>query len=219
MYIYLYLKRHNITGLKYLGKTTKDPYSYNGSGKYWLRHLKKHGTDITTKILYQTQSNEDFRLVGEYFSKKWNIVKSKQFANLMTETGTGGAQTGQAALNISIGVKQSYINNPDLRRQRSESMKNYKRTPEHAKNLKLAIQKYQKNHSGVNSPFYNIPRSDEDKQSISTGTKKGMINSGANQKISESWLNRKIIECPHCDVKSKNVSNMNRWHFDNCKHK
>ena len=48
--IYLYIKTHNKTGLKYFGKTIFDPYSYNGSGKYWRRHLKKYGCDITTKI-------------------------------------------------------------------------------------------------------------------------------------------------------------------------
>ena len=40
MIIYLYLKQHNITGLKYFGKTEQNPYKYKGSGIYWLRHLK-----------------------------------------------------------------------------------------------------------------------------------------------------------------------------------
>jgi hypothetical protein len=40
--IYLYLKKHNKTGLKYLGKTiSNDPYSYQGSGKVWRRHIEK----------------------------------------------------------------------------------------------------------------------------------------------------------------------------------
>jgi hypothetical protein len=42
MTIYLYVKTHNNTGMKYLGKTTKpDPHKYPGSGKRWTRHLKK----------------------------------------------------------------------------------------------------------------------------------------------------------------------------------
>jgi hypothetical protein len=28
-----------------------------------------------------------------------------------------------------------------------------------------------------------------------------------------------IIICPHCKFESKNQGNMNRYHFDNCKHK
>ena len=40
----LYVKTHQVTGLKYLGQTSKsDPHKYTGSGKYWLRHIKQHG--------------------------------------------------------------------------------------------------------------------------------------------------------------------------------
>lgn len=40
MTIYLYVKRHNATGLRYLGKTTaKDPYRYKGSGVEWQNIL------------------------------------------------------------------------------------------------------------------------------------------------------------------------------------
>lgn len=49
MTIYLYVKTHNITGKKYLGKTTRDDYhEYPGSGKIWKKHLKKHGYDYST---------------------------------------------------------------------------------------------------------------------------------------------------------------------------
>lgn len=50
--IYLYVKTHNITGLKYLGKTNnKDPHSYKGSGKYWILHCKK------TRLRYNNRNN------------------------------------------------------------------------------------------------------------------------------------------------------------------
>ena len=45
---YLYIKTHNITGLKYFGKTTGDPYTYFGSGTKWLNHLNVYGKDVTT---------------------------------------------------------------------------------------------------------------------------------------------------------------------------
>ena len=61
MTIYLYIKTHNITGLKYLGKTEKDPYRYNGSGKYWKRHLKKYGRDIKTEILLDTDNENELK--------------------------------------------------------------------------------------------------------------------------------------------------------------
>lgn len=91
--IYLYVKTHNKTGLKYLGKTIKDdPYSYTGSGTYWLRHLKLHGFDFTTQILLATESLVELKETGIFFSKLWNIVESNEWANLMFEAGDGGRQ-------------------------------------------------------------------------------------------------------------------------------
>jgi hypothetical protein len=90
--IYLYLKTHNVTGLKYLGKTVSDdPHSYPGSGKVWRRHIEKHGYDVTTEILLKTDDPEELRDVGMYYSNLWNIVESKEFANLIPEMGDGGA--------------------------------------------------------------------------------------------------------------------------------
>ena len=88
---YLYIKTHNKTGLKYFGKTVSDPLTYKGSGIRWRRHLKKHGNDVSTKILgYYTDRDECSR-AAQTFSEKHNIVESKEWANIMVENGyTGG---------------------------------------------------------------------------------------------------------------------------------
>lgn len=88
--IYLYLKTHNVTGLKYLGKTVQNPFVYEGSGKYWLNHINKHGNDVNTEILFESSNIEEIKNVGLYFSNLWNVVESKQYANLIPEYGTGG---------------------------------------------------------------------------------------------------------------------------------
>jgi hypothetical protein len=91
MLIYLYVKTHNKSGLKYLGKTTKtDPHKYSGSGKRWLRHLKKHGYDYSTEILLATTDKEELKETGIFFSNLWNIVESDDWANLREEAGDGG---------------------------------------------------------------------------------------------------------------------------------
>ena len=60
---YLYVKTHRITGLQYLGKTSRtDPYSYPGSGKRWRAHLDKHGYDFETKIFQNRSINLKFLL-------------------------------------------------------------------------------------------------------------------------------------------------------------
>jgi mannitol/fructose-specific phosphotransferase system IIA component (Ntr-type) len=88
------VKTHNVTGLKYLCKTSTDnpkkPYTYLGSGKYWKRHLKKHGSDITTEILKVCNTREELIREGIYYSTLYNIVLSSNYANMVEERGDGG---------------------------------------------------------------------------------------------------------------------------------
>lgn len=89
---YLYLKE-SPAGLKYLGKTIRDPFKYRGSGIHWTRHLDKHNiknSDIKTTILLETFDEEELKAAGLYYSQKFNVVESKEFANLIDEIGQGG---------------------------------------------------------------------------------------------------------------------------------
>jgi hypothetical protein len=86
---YLYIKTHNVTGLNYLGQTQQDPFTYKGSGLYWKRHYKEHGYDVTTKVILETESYNTLVQEGTRISKKFNIVDSKEWANLTDETGNG----------------------------------------------------------------------------------------------------------------------------------
>lgn len=100
---YLYVKTHNITGLKYLGYTKrKDPHKYKGSGKHWTNHINKHGYDVTTEILKECSAKDEIKEWGLYYSKLWNIVEEKDengnktWANLKEECGDGGAIYGES---------------------------------------------------------------------------------------------------------------------------
>ena len=97
---YLYIKQHSISGLKYFGKTTKDPYKYKGSGVYWTRHIKNHGKEHIVTLwvseLYYDTSIVEHAL---QFSKKNNIVKSKEWANLEPENGLNGGTPGKILSN------------------------------------------------------------------------------------------------------------------------
>ena len=86
----LYLKTHNITGKKYLGKTKKNPLKYKGSGTDWNSHLEKYGDDVSTKVLFQTESKSKLKSQGQYYSELWDIVRSKEFLNKKIESGDGG---------------------------------------------------------------------------------------------------------------------------------
>lgn len=90
MSIYLYVKTHQKTGLKYLGMTTRDPYQYKGSGVWWWRHLSKYGYEHDTEVLHECQSKDKIKELGIYYSRLWNVVESDDWANLKEETGDGG---------------------------------------------------------------------------------------------------------------------------------
>lgn len=93
--IYLYIKTHNQTGLKYLGKTTKpNQHKYKGSGKFWRRHIKKYGYDVTTEIIFETTDVEEFEIVAEFFSNMFDVVNSDKWANLCIENGKGAGMSG-----------------------------------------------------------------------------------------------------------------------------
>jgi hypothetical protein len=110
---YLMIKTHTKTGLKYLCQTKrKDPFKYTGSGLYWGAHLNKHGTDITTVILQKCYSKTSLKSWGLFYSKLWDVVKSKQWANLKPEEGQGG-----------WGGAQNPNNNPELKKIKSERLK------------------------------------------------------------------------------------------------
>lgn len=178
--IYLYLKTHNQTGLKYLGKTTKDPFQYHGSGVYWKNHLRKHGYDITTEILFQTKDKKEFEKVSLEYSEKWDISNNNEFANLIEERGQGGLTTnqffkGHKPWNKGKSGVQDLIN------------------------LQKARKKYQEEWH-----LHNVKK-------IRVGTWSPPVDN-------VSSLNKKIIECPHCN-KVGNYGNMKRWHFENCKWK
>jgi hypothetical protein len=84
----LMIKTHNVTGLKYLCITKREKYEeYLGSGTYWSNHLEKYGKSITTQILFQSDDYKVFVENCNYYSMLYDVVSSKEWANLVPETG------------------------------------------------------------------------------------------------------------------------------------
>lgn len=193
--IYLYLKTHNITGLKYLGKTTQDPFKYRGSGTVWLRHLKKYGYDIHTEILYKSTDPLEFNILAKQYSKDLNIVESNDFANLCPEEGQGGHTTYSYNRNkkISDKLKGRHAHWIKKFHNKGKTVAVNKNTNEI---VSITIEEFQNNSNyiGIASKNKGIPRN------------------------KRKPYNRKnsIVTCPHCH-KSGAKMNMTRYHFDNCK--
>lgn len=201
MTIYLYVKTHNQTGLKYLGQTSqKDPHKYLGSGTRWLHHLRKHGLDYSTEILKECQSKDELKEWGLYYSNLWDIVRSEEWANLKPEEADGGKHSEESKRKIgasSKGRKQS----AEARRKNSEK------------------------NSGPNNAMYGKSHTIEARKKISNAMKgksswsKGIAKSDDHrQKISEGVKAIPKISCEFCK-KMYDPRNYSRWHGNNCRFK
>jgi hypothetical protein len=93
--IYLLVKTHRVTGLKYLCQTKQDPKKYKGSGTDWRDHVKKFGNNVDTEIIKVCVDKCDLKYWGRYYSTLWNVVTAsddfgnKIWANAIPETGGG----------------------------------------------------------------------------------------------------------------------------------
>ena len=200
MSIYLYKKTHNVTGLKYLGKTTlSDPHKYSGSGKYWLRHLKIHGFDYTTEILKECVTKEEITYWGLHYSTLWNIVDSDEWANLKPESGDGGDPgiSGRKKISNTLTGKK---HTPERNLQKSIRQRGRKRSKEYLEK-KIGL-KYK-------TPK---PRTKPNKNKGRPLSKEWVEKSAK----SRTGMKYPIVYCPHCG-KSGGSATMPRWHFNNCK--
>lgn len=214
---YLYIKESPL-GLKYLGKTTSNPYTYSGSGKRWKLHLKYHNikpNEIKTTILCETNINNELKKMGLYYSELYDVVNSTEWANMKPEEGDGGAtRTGmkhneETKKKISEKLKgeKNPMKNPELRKIMSEIAKKRKQTSESnkkrsesLKGQKRPIEVVEKIKKGLTGRKL----SDEHKQSL-----KGKRNPYGNQPK---------IKCIYCGLEGGKNS-INRWHNENCKNK
>lgn len=253
---YLYIKTHNKTGLKYLGKTNRaDYHAYPGSGVRWKRHLDKHGYDYTTEILLATEDKDELKETGVFFSKIFDVVKSRDWANLQEEKGDGissefATQENYRRLEEGVHPFCDPLHNKKTNEKRQETKRKngthnflggeiqrnaYRRRVESGEQLRInaeisqrmkkmaeegliAAQKFV-NVVDKNGNIVMIDRDDYGKDQelvhINSTEGKRRLNKPLVTEKRREYLDAKL-ECPHCKKKG-NVSNMKRWHFDNCK--
>jgi hypothetical protein len=185
MTIYLYVKTHRKTGLKYLGKTTSlDPHAYKGSGGIWKKHLKEHGIEFDTEIIRECQTKQELSQWGRYYSKLWNVVESQDWANQIPESG-GGSCSPESAKKISATLTG-----------RKKSL----RTEEHKQNLSKATRGIPK------------PRSKEHQETWVESSKANWANnSERKKKVSELGKANKGKKHTHESLEKKRQAMIEYW--------
>ena len=208
---YLYVKIHNVTKMKYLGITKKNPLVYKGSGKLWKKHLKEFGNDIETHIIFESENKKELCNFARNFSKINNIVESEEWFNLIPETGGG---TGKRVYNIS----------EETKKRMSESAKKRidlygESNPAKRKEVREKISQNLKKYCGENHFMYGQHHTEETKKRMSESAKNYKKTNEHCKNISLGLKTKfKNLQCPHCN-KIGSGTNMKRYHFDNCKMK
>lgn len=101
----LYIKE--LAGMKYLGKTSRDPYKYTGSGVIWRDRIKKYGKEHI-KTLWVSDWFYDPQLIHSIaisISNENKIVESNEWANLKPEDGLTGGRPGKGRKQPGAGKK------------------------------------------------------------------------------------------------------------------
>jgi hypothetical protein len=192
---WLYIKKHNITGLKYFGRTTsKDPIKYKGSGKWWTRHLKMYGNDVTTVWCHLYEDKHVIQEEAIAFSVSHNIVESKEWANLMIEDGINGSVKGHYRGEVTA----------DTRKKLSTALKGKPGTMlgrTQSEETKEKIRQAIKN-KGC--------RSEDTKMKLSNANIGKKLSDATKKKISESLQGRK---CPKSEEHRRKISESLKGRF------
>ncbi len=219
---YLYIKQHSITKKKYFGKTTNlDPYTYNGSGVYWSRHINKHGKEhIVTLWVSGLYYDTSIVEVALKFSVDNDIVKSKEWANMEPENGLNGAAPGRKC-SEETKAKQSAVQtgkkHKPHKQHKPRSDKGKPKSEEHKANMRKPRSEEAK---------VNMRKSEETKANMRTpkpegfGAKVSAAQTGKKHKPHKQHKDKgeaqKQVTCHHCG-KTGGENVMKRWHFDKCK--
>lgn len=226
MVVYFYRVINLVNEKMYYGvhKTDNIEDGYMGSGVSIRRAIVKYGKDNFQKEILKYFETEELAYQYERCFVTEDLIKQECIYN-MTVGGRGGfSHIDSKGVNNPMydksSVQKEIQNRPEVRRAKSLKMTqvNNKRYASGYVNpikgtrnywddevkSEIAKKKMSENHPDVSGPrntFYNKKHSQ-----ISLS------------KMSQSHKNRARVKCPHCN-KIGDISNMTRWHLDNCKHR
>jgi len=171
------------------------------------------------KITKQQSENQSARQIGRIVSEAMRLkISIAQIGRAYPER-----QTGMSKEERKSRRDIKYLLN--LPEELREPMQGLTKNEKIAYRAKLNSSVLSERMLGDKNPMYGKVRSDEEKQKLSE------ISSGVNnpyygkkhseevlEKMRNAHKNRPLVVCPHCD-KQGILSNMKRWHLDNCKEK
>lgn len=180
-------------------------YFSSSKDKEFKKEQKEKPYLFKYKILKIFTNRADAVNLEIFLHEKFNVGKNNSFYNRVKQTNKGFDTTGITFITIQ--------KREELRKKWSG-----KENPNHYTNNKgennpmYGVHRY-----GNKNPFYGKKHTNETKLLIGKKNSGKVFTKEHKQKLKDSWIDRPIIKCPHCSMESKHISNMRRYHFDNCK--
>ena len=195
----LLVMEHNITGLKYFCKTSllDRVHRYKGSGIAWLKHLREHGFNVKVGLLGFYVEEKRCLDAAKKFSVDNDIVESKEWANIVEETGKiGASMKGEKNPFYGKKHKPESVEAGRLKRLGRSVNKGAFRSPEHRAKISAALKG--KSNPIVNAKLKGRKLTEEHKINIGKG-RKGYTHSMETReklrlKALEQWSKVKLAE-------------------------
>lgn len=128
--IHICKKTHRVTGRMYICKTEQDPHKYEGSGVEWRQHLREHGKDLDTEILFSSEDQDEVKqFCLDYADTNSEYWKKDEYANMIMESG-GQGLSGQANPNYKHGKAVGWKSNKLIQKE-NDRIRNAKYHAEH----------------------------------------------------------------------------------------
>jgi hypothetical protein len=123
---FVYLWTHNESGKKYLGshRGFVDD-SYTGSGKHFLRAVKKYGLDTFTRTIVEFVDDDIYNR-EQYWLDKLNCAADPQFYNISNKARGSGDWTNEEKLQQSLRMKTRHAT------QKITNLDEYRKRQSHA---------------------------------------------------------------------------------------
>ncbi|MEX0300032.1 MAG: hypothetical protein AB3N28_13250 [Kordiimonas sp.] len=223
----LYVKTHNQTGMKYLGCTAKtDVETYKGSGKVWKEHIKEHGYDCSTEVIFESCIPQFIETIALHYSEQWDVANSDEWANMIPERGPKNGFEGEYVSQIHREMVKNgthhllggKIQKAAQARRVAQGVHHLLGGEIHRKIIAEGKNALVGNVTVVDrtGAVTSVPKADYQAQ---TGPQEdwdfAMINSDEGQKRQ----GKEELCCPYCGKTGFHAGMMKRWHFSNCKNK
>jgi hypothetical protein len=229
----IYHKQCSHCGLNYMGKTSVDDIeNYPGSGKHWQRHLQKYNAKsihVWNSDWFYDNSIVDYALD---LSIKYNIVESKDWANLKEENGLDGGDPGCLGREkISKTLKEYYKTSEGVKTRQNAALKNSNIMQDKKWKETIGAQRIKKQLSTKQSKEYKEKNSrkcehcgwygDVGNYNKLHGKNCKSINPLRHEKLNEKSrynlqnIKNIKIKCENCGG-VYNLPNYKQWHGDKC---